>query len=54
MELKLLLSASVLDYIDSQRGKYSRAGYVRYLLKNLATNNNSSEQREDGEREKNR
>ncbi len=46
MELKLLLSASVLDYIDSQRGEHSRAGFIRYLLKDLA-NKNSSEQRDD-------
>ncbi len=46
MELKLLLSAAVLGYIDEQRGDHSRAGFIRHLLKDLA-NKNSSEQRDD-------
>lgn len=50
MELKLLLSASVLDYIDSQRGEHSRAGFIRHLLKDLA-NKNSSEKRGNEYRE---
>lgn len=48
MELKLLLNATTLEWIDSVRGEYSRAGFIRHLLKDMANKNkNSSEKRED-------
>lgn len=50
MEIKLLLNATTLEYIDSVRGEYSRAGFIRHLLKEMANRNKYSSEKRKCER----